>query len=89
MNNAIYVVNLGTEDSPLCRIGVCALADVPNDAEFVVTSPDSEKIFRRMKDVEEYLTKCETVNSIDCEKFPCLVADDIRLRCEGALTASP
>lgn len=44
MNNAIYVVNIGTEDSPLSRMGVCALADVPKDAVFVVTSPDAEKI---------------------------------------------
>lgn len=89
MNNAIYVVNLGTDDAPRCRMGVCALADVPKDAVFVVVSPDAENIIRRVKVMEAHRTRSETADSVDCETFLCIVADNIRLTCEGGITASP
>ena len=86
MNNAIYVVNIGTDDAPLCRVGVCALADVPNDAEFVVTSPDAESVFKQARFEVAFFQKSETEYSVYIEALLCLAADKIRMICEGKIT---
>ena len=45
-NDAIYVALLGDErNGPLNRLGVCAIEDVPKDAELVVSSPNADEIF--------------------------------------------
>lgn len=86
MSNAIYVANIGTDDAPLCRVGVCALADVPNDAEFVVTSPDAESVFKQARFEVAFFQKSETEYSVYIEALLCLAADKIRMICEGKIT---
>ena len=51
IDNAIYVVGMGTDDEPRCRVGECALADVPEDAALVVSSPSTKEIFELMAKV--------------------------------------
>lgn len=38
MKNAVYVSNLGTTKKPYCKMGLCAIDKVPEEALFVQSS---------------------------------------------------
>jgi len=86
-NDAIYILDLGTPDAPLSRIGSCPIAEVCDDPSLalLVKSSDAEEIYSLVAECLNPAFVASKSSTIDCTLTP----HDASLRVLAACGVQP
>ena len=88
MKNAVYVSNLGTPKKPYCKMGLCAIEKVPEEALFVLTSSKAKQIFLIAEMLNKDFAIVSNPDAVEYGLIPYIIIKGIRDILCGFITGS-